>query len=356
MIKSTLHKAFLTTILALFAWNGLSARERVTLPSIDTTMEVSIDSLFSLDSLTDEYLDTVNLRRKIVINDYFMVGAQYGVSFNRMMFNPGKNQGWLFRPVNFGFLFTKYLKMFGYMPYFGWQVGVFYGQDGYVTKMNEETGVRPSVDGAYSAIYDYIEVPVMSHFHFDVHDFKIMANLGFFGGYRFNVQRFGDAMDENYTNAFHEYDYKIDYGIKGGIGFGYVFGPIELHLTGQLRWGFSSLYQPDYNSPYYYRFAYPLDVIVSAGVHYQLVRRTGKTAKQLREEAKALVYGSTPSSIGMESSVDDKVEEIKDEEAEEIARQNHITVGEGGTIEQGKTEVLVEDDNVEQGKIDIENE
>lgn len=55
---------------------------------------------------------------------------------------------------------------------------------------------------------------------------------------------------------------------------------------------FSSLYQPDYYSEYYYRFAYPSNIIVSAGVHFQLTKRTGSTKSQLKKEAKKLVYGN----------------------------------------------------------------
>ena len=84
------------------------------------------------DEITAEYLDTVNLERSHLINDYHMIGIQYGVSLSRMMFNPVKNETFLFQPINYGIVFTHYGKMFGYMPYFGYQIGVFYGRDGYI--------------------------------------------------------------------------------------------------------------------------------------------------------------------------------------------------------------------------------
>ena len=49
-----------------------------------------------------------------------------------------------------------------------------------------------------------------------------------------------------------------------------------------LRWSWSSLYAPDYASKYYYRYAYPLDIIATVGVHFQLTKRSGKTNRQLR--------------------------------------------------------------------------
>ncbi|MBR1871876.1 MAG: outer membrane beta-barrel protein [Bacteroidales bacterium] len=290
----------------LFVWLSSSAAR----PPRDTL------SLVFSDSLTNEYLDTVNLNKKILINDYSMIGAQYGVSFNRTLFNPTKNETFLFQPVNFGVLYTRYGKMFGYMPYFGFQVGAFFGRDGYNTKANRE-GVRPHVDGADVAVIDYLEFPAMAHMHVDIGRFKLMANLGIYGGYRlkihrtlaedwvnytFNVteeykpaepedKRWGkDFAIKDYTDKFYPFENRFDYGVKGGAGVALMFDPVEFHLTLGVRWGWSSFYQQNYYSPYYYRFAYPLDFIVSFGVHFQLTKRTGKTSAQLRREARQLVY------------------------------------------------------------------
>ena len=35
-----------------------------------------------------------------------------------------------------------------------------------------------------------------------------------------------------------------------------------------------------------------MDVIATVGVHFQLTKRSGKTNRQLRQEAKEIVYGS----------------------------------------------------------------
>ena len=268
------------------------------------------------DEITAEYLDTVNLERSHLINDYHMIGVQYGVSLSRMMFNPVKNETFLFQPINYGIVFTHYGKMFGYMPYFGYQIGVFYGRDGYKTKANKE-GVLPTVDGMNSAVYEYVEVPAMAHMHFDVSFFKLMVNIGLYGGYRLSVHRTIAEGWENFTfnvndpykpaeleddvygkdfsikkhlDTFYPFENRFDYGIKGGIGFAFMFDPIEIHFTGHVRWAMSSLYQQDYYSPYYYRFANPLDFIFSVGIHYQITKRRGKTSRQLREEARRMVY------------------------------------------------------------------
>lgn len=249
------------------------------------------DSLSVEGFYTKEYLDTVNVKQKLVVNDYTSIGFQYGVSLSRMSFTPAKTQSLLMSPKNFGFTFSRYGKMFGYMPYFGIQLGLFYGQDGYKTKENKETGSRPTVDGAYQARYDYIELPVLALFHLDVLKFRLEANLGFYGGYRLGVERWGDeSFNMEYSNKFYDYDIRFDYGIKGGGGFALLFDPVEFHVQAQVRYGFSSLYEPDYDSDIYYRYAYPFDVVISAGVQFQLTKRVGKTKSQLKKEAREIVY------------------------------------------------------------------
>ena len=71
-----------------------------------------------------------------------------------------------------------------------------------------------------------------------------------------------------------------------------MLDPVEIHVNALIRWSWSSLYDPDYASKYYYRYAYPMDAIVTVGVHFQLTKRSGKTSQALRREAKAIVYGT----------------------------------------------------------------
>lgn len=188
------------------------------------------------------------------------------------------------------------------MPYFGFQTGVIFGYDGYQFKANDE-GVVPTMDGAEKAVYQFIEVPAMSHFHLDAGRFKIIADIGLYGGYRLSVKRYGDAVDEYHRSNFYDYDRRIDYGIRGGGGFAIMFSPVEFHVTALIKYSMSSIYKPDYNSQYYYRFAYPFDVMISAGLHFQLTKRIGKTKAQLRKEAYNMVFG--------EDRTNDEQEDIK---------------------------------------------
>ena len=258
---------------------------------LDSLTAASLDSIDLVPLFSDEYLDTVKMKKAKSINDYTMIGVQYGVSLSQMRFNPTKRQGMLILPYNFGITYTRYGKMFGYMPYFGFQTGVLFGQDGYIFKKNKETGdYNESVDGATKAVYSYAEVPLLAHLHIDVWHLKLIVNLGLYAAYRLEVEREGERLDPQYANTFYDYDRRFDYGAKAGAGIGLILDPIEFHIQATYRASLGSLYRPNYYSEYYYRFAYPSDILITAGIHIQLTKRTGKTKAALKKEAKALIY------------------------------------------------------------------
>jgi hypothetical protein len=254
------------------------------------------------DTLTDEFLDSYEIKKKLVLNDYSMIGIQGGVGLSQVMWNPKYRQDMILMPVNFGVLYTKYGRMFGYMPYFGFQIGLMYAQEGYRFKsdIDDPDRIPNTIQGADKAVYDVVEMPLLSHIHFDMWRMKIIANIGFYAGYRLKIHRFpygGEFTNPAYAeteNAFLETDRRWDYGIKGGLGFGLVFDPIEIHIKAMYKHSLSSLYNPDYASKYYYRYAYPSNIVISAGLHFQLTKRTGKTKSDLKKQAKDLVYGTNP--------------------------------------------------------------
>ncbi len=258
----------------------------------DTT-EVSVSDSLKAGVYTDSYLDTVTVERVFKLNDYSLLGVEYGVSFSRMSFNPPQTQTNLFSPNTFGIFYTRYGKMFNYLPYFGFKVGFRYSHEGYKFKENKDTKTTYNIEGATEAIMDVAEIPLMAHLHLDGLHYKIMADLGIYGGYRLNIKRTGDAVDESIANSFKDTDRRFDYGICGGVGFGLVFDPVEFHINVNVRYSWGTIYDPDYVSKDYYRFAYPFDIMATAGVYFQLTRRTGRSKAQLRREAYDQVYNPT---------------------------------------------------------------
>lgn len=245
------------------------------------------------DLYTNEFLDTVTVKKKLKLNDYSMIGVQYGASLSSVMWNPSQKLKMMLLPINVGVTYTIYGKMFGYMPYFGFQAGLFYGQEGYQFEYNKDKDYTFKVEGAEKAIFEVVELPVLSHLHIDFWHMKIIAQIGGFVGYRMSIERFPGHtgyVSPDVATSFLPTDHRFDYGLKGGVGFGLVFDPIELHFQASYKHSFSSLFDPDYNSEYYYRFAYPSNIIISAGVHFHLSKRSGMTKKQLKEQARSIVY------------------------------------------------------------------
>ena len=244
---------------------------------------------------SNEYLDTVKVYRKRTINDYSMIGVNYGVALCNMAFNPSKhNRAWQVCPNHFSVMYTHYEKLFGYIANFAFHAGFAYSHEGAGFKIDPETGsYYNNIDYANTLKMDIVEVPVMAGFHFDVAPVKFEACVGVYAGYRLSIEREGVYLQDEWKTTFHDYDFRFDYGLEGGAGIAFMIDPIELHFNATLRWGWQSMYEPNYYSEYYYRYAYPLDIIVTAGIHFQLSKRTGKTSKELKRQAKEAVYGKT---------------------------------------------------------------
>ena len=245
------------------------------------------------DSLlfTNEFLDTVKVHGKSKINDYDLIGVNYGVTFSSAYFNPDKhNRGMVVKPGYISVNYIHHSKLFDQLPFCAFVLGLAYGNEGYTFEADED-GRSENVDGATWCSMSVVEIPAMTQIHFDFEPFKIMVNVGVYGGYRCSVERKGPNLLD-FTNSFRSYERRIDYGLQGGAGFGIILSPIEIHFNCLVRWAWSSLYEPDYYSPYFYRYAYPLDIIATAGIHFQLTKRHGRTNAQLKKEAYDYVYGT----------------------------------------------------------------
>ena len=284
-----MRKVAIPLMLALFlAALPLSAQDDRKKKSIDLDEE-----FFHLpDSVTDDYLDNAPMPKKARINDYWIVGVHGGVSVEHGYYNPVRQVSlYLNKPV-YGFSITRFATMMNTFPNLGMELGFQHNFEGYNFKEFEIDGefYRQSIDGAYEAYMEVPEVFLLTHGHFDMGQYvKIIAKAGMYGGYRTNITRIGPYVDPEIANAFKDTDNRWTYGIQGGLGFGVMLDPIEFHLNVQIKWSWSSFYQPDVASPYYYRYAYPLDGAVTLGVYYQLTKRRGHTRGALRRMARVIV-------------------------------------------------------------------
>ena len=223
-----------------------------------------------------------------------MVGVHGGASLQYGYFNPPRQTKFHPNLPVWGFSITRFATMMNTFPNLGMEVGFQHNYEGYDFKEYEVDGIlyRQSVDGYHEAYMEVPEVFVLTHGHIDMGQYaKINLKVGMFGGYRMNITRIHDekyltAFDPELAHAFQPTDRRWTYGVQGGFGFGLMLDPIEVHLGVQVKWGWSSFYQPDVASPYYYRFAYPLDGAVTLGVYYQLTKRRGHTRGALRQLAR----------------------------------------------------------------------
>ncbi len=244
-------------------------------------------------------LDTTVVTKKRPINDYSLIGVNYGVTFSNTYFSPSKhNRGFVFAPNYVSITYTKFSKLFDNLPYFALVLGAAMGNEGYTFRADKETGNSADVDGATWCSMQVIEFPAMMQIHADFDPGKVMANAGVYGGYRRSISRSGPNLSPEWTDSFRSYERQIDYGFQGGVGFALMFDPVEIHFNCLLRWSWSNLYEPDYNSNYYYRYAYPMDIIATVGLHFQLTKRNGKTRREIKQEAYNIVYGKAQDDSG----------------------------------------------------------
>lgn len=249
--------------------------------------EETADSLFFNEPVSD------------MINDYSLIGVNYGMTFSNMYFSPSKhNRSYVMTPNYISVTYTKYEKMFGYLPYFGLVLGAAYGHEGFAFKPNKETGKVQDVDGASWCSMSVLEIPAMMQLHLDADPAKIMANVGVYGGWRQTISRTGASLDKRYANSFRSYENQIDYGLQGGVGFGLMFDPFEIHFNAMVRWSWSTFYEPDYASKYYYNYAYPFDFMATVGIHFQLTKRRGRTTSAIKQQARKIVYGTPENNSG----------------------------------------------------------
>lgn len=246
----------------------------------------------------DEYLDTVDISKKLLLNDYAMIGFEYGVSRNTQLFTPSYINTPVIFPVYCGVTFTQYGKLIG-SPVVGFQIGAFYGYEGYefATKVDGDRIYYQHFLNATKVEMKYVEVPFLALGHYDMPHFKLQMCIGPYAGYRLSIHRsntmpdlIGEEIDPALVDNFADYERRFDYGLHGGVGFGILFDPIELQVNLRVRYSWSSLWEPNFGSEYYYRYAYPLDFMLTGGIHIHLSRRYGKTHAMLKREARNIVF------------------------------------------------------------------
>ena len=56
------------------------------------SLSINLSKEMTMESYTNEFLDTLQIKKKLFINDYSMIGIHYGVNLSRVTWNPVQNQ------------------------------------------------------------------------------------------------------------------------------------------------------------------------------------------------------------------------------------------------------------------------
>ena len=280
------------TFLAISAFVAISFGVSAQNPPV-TVPQPPDTSFFSLpEVITDEYIDAASLSYDEPINNYLMIGVHGGMALTKSDFNPTRDTKFTAHYPVYGASIILHGMLFGFMPYFALEFGGQHTFEGYEFKENKVTHRKASVEGAYAAVMEVAEVNTMMNFHYDFTEHsKIIAKAGIYGGYRLNIERSGEYVSDEIRYSFLDTDRRWTYGFEGGAGLGFMFKPFEFHIGALVKWSWASFYEPDYFSKYYYRFAYPLDIMVMGGLYLHLTPRRGHTRHQLKKMAKDIVYG-----------------------------------------------------------------
>ena len=179
-----------------------------------------------------------------------MLGVSYGVNLSGVTSSPkiGQERIWTFN--NIGISYTYYHALWDHLFNFGLSVGAKHGYEGYASSYD-----------TYGETCEMIEIPLISQFKIDFSRFRLLVNVGTYGGYRLATDKEG---------GFDKYDQRFDYGVIGGVGFAVVFKPIEIHIEGNYKYAFASMYQTNKISDIYWLFTYPQNIMISASVHVHL--------------------------------------------------------------------------------------
>jgi len=206
-----------------------------------------------ISDLPDDFsfLDTVPQKQRF-FNEH-IIGVEYGVNISGLRCSQDIKQKSIITYNNIAVKYTFYHVLWDKMANFGLQVGGKLGYEGYESPYE-----------GFGEICRVVEVPLISQFKIDFSIFRLLVNVGPYYGYRLSTDKEG---------GFDANDQRHDYGFLAGGGFGVVFRPFEFHLEGNYKFSFASMYHVNKLSDQYWMFAYPSNIMISAGIFIHLDKK-----------------------------------------------------------------------------------
>ena len=217
--------------------------------ALATALTASAQDNFIFE-MPDDFSELDTIERPARFKSIHMIGVQYGVNRSGVTSSPkiGHDKIWTYNSV--GVYYTYYHALWDQLFNFGLQFGAKHGYEGFTS----------SWDGIGETC-EIIEVPLISQFKIDFSVFRLLVNIGTYGGYRLSTDKEG---------GFDQYDQRYDYGVIGGGGLAVVFKPFELHLEANYKYAFASMYHSNKLSDIYWLYTYPQNLMFSASLHFHL--------------------------------------------------------------------------------------
>ena len=200
--------------------------------------------------MPDDFSELDTLEHPARFKSIHMIGVSYGVNYSGVTSSPkiGHDKIWTYNSV--GVYYTYYHALWDQLFNFGLQFGAKHGYEGYTSSW-----------GTLGETCEVIEVPLISQFKIDFSIFRLLVNIGTYGGYRLSTDKEG---------GFDKYDQRYDYGVIGGGGLAVVLKPFELHLEANYKYAFASMYHTNKLSDIYWLYTYPQNIMLSASLHFHL--------------------------------------------------------------------------------------
>ena len=196
------------------------------------------DDVFIFD-MPDDFAQLDTTSQKGRFKSIHMIGVSYGVNWSGVNSSPKIGADKVLTYNNIGIHYTYYHALWDQLFNFGLQVGAQHGYEGYTSRTE-----------GYGEICEVVEVPLISQFKIDFSIFRLLVNIDTYGGYRLSTDKEG---------GFDKYDQRVDY-----------CKPFELHVEGNYKYSFASMYHTNKYSDIYWMYVYPQNIMLSASLHFHL--------------------------------------------------------------------------------------
>jgi len=203
-----------------------------------------------ISDLNDDFVNIDTLPRPPKYVSKHMIGVKYSYEMCSVIASPNIGQKSIFSPLNVELAYTYRNPLWDYVNIFGMQLGLKYGSQGYASEYY-----------GWGEINKIAEGQMLAQVHLDAAAFRILLNIGPYYAYRLDTDKEG---------GFDANDIRHDYGLFGGVGIGIAFGRFELQVEGGYKYSFCSMYHTYKYSDLYWILAYPNNISLGAGLHFNL--------------------------------------------------------------------------------------